>query len=856
MSNILKLFLISLIYILALDSVHGQVKLKELPGYDISEIDSLFFNSTSTREILPMNTGWYVYLPSDPQSKARASVPSIFEGADQLVYEKEFKLSSQTIKNYEVRLFFLGVNYFADIFVNDELVYKHSAGDVPFSIVIPDELLRYSSSNKLKLEIEHSPNSKSTIPLSNGFLMPSTYGGIFRDVYIQLIPKSGIANINLEYSLSQELDKATVHTIFDFANINNSDDEQNHSLSIALYDRSGNNLFSESNIALVPSGSINTKRDFQFSIDKPLLWSPENPNYHTLVVKLWKGSYLIDEVYTSILFKKVELIKEAILVNNKQYQLKGVTYIPQNKDLNKLISYTQLQTELALIKKTGFNSVRFAREVPHPYALKLCQDLGLFAFVELPINSPNDEICEAPNFIERAKRFSNSMLDEIEKYPAVISIGVGGSYLPDSKIQSEFISDVCEVIKSSKDVYTFASFIGLPQKELRNLDLIGLELFSKNINEIKDEIESFENNFGKGRLIISEAVYPSFMGSQSGYIDKNSIEAQAKYYEEIIDYSRKTDLPGFFIHSMFNYHGEFNSLYSAYNEEKSFEVGITGEGKSTNSLTYKVIESKLKQGERITIPVGVEKDEAPIFFILIAVGLSVIMGIVINARRKFREDATRALVRPYNFFADIRDQRILSGFHSYFLMLILAGSHSLLLTILLYFLRSNVLLEKIVLSFGSTWLMNLISYLAWNPFSAFIYLTIFSIALFVLISIVIKGFSYLVKNRVLYSSIYYVVTWAFLPLALMLPVELVLFKILSADIINIYIYLFLALYALWLIQRILKGVYVIFDVNPGIVYMFSFFIIFVVAGGVLFYFQLSESTIDYIINSIDQFKYI
>jgi len=227
---------------------------------------------------------------------------------------------------------------------------------------------------------------------------------------------------------------------------------------------------------------------------------------------------------------------------------------------------------------------------------------------------------------------------------------------------------------------------------------------------------------------------------------------------------------------------------------------------------------------------------------------------LINTKKKFREDATRALLRPYNFFADIRDHRILSGIHSSILMLILAGSASLLTTIILFYLRNDILFEKLLLSFASTRLMHAISYLAWNPQICFAVIFIVAVLKFGLLSLLIKFGSFFVKTKVSLSNIYFTVVWAFLPLTLFLPVELVLFKVLVMDVANSVVISVIIVFYLWMLFRLLKGVYVIFDVRPLLVYLYSFMFIFVLLGGILLKYQLTHSVIYYLSNAVKQYN--
>ena len=94
-----------------------------------------------------------------------------------------------------------------------------------------------------------------------------------------------------------------------------------------------------------------------------------------------------------------------------------------------------------------------------------------------------------------------------------------------------------------------------------------------------------------------------------------------------------------------------------------------------------------------------------------------------------------------------------------------------------------------------------------------------------LLSVLVKGGAFFVRNRVYYSSAYFTVIWSFLPLLLLIPLGIILYRVLSADIVNGYVYLALIIFSIWIFYRLMKGIYVIFDVNSGSVYFYSLLII-------------------------------
>jgi beta-galactosidase len=314
------------------------------------------------------------------------------------------------------------------------------------------------------------------------------------------------------------------------------------------------------------------------------------------------------------------------------------------------------------------------------------------------------------------------------------------------------------------------------------------------------------------------------------------------------------DAVGYFINSMFDYRGDYASFLSGYDENNIYKIGLIDEDRKTEHLSFKVIKSKLQNTERVTIPIGSKRDKAPVIFIVIGLGLALIIGVLVNSGRKFREDISRALFRPYNFFADIRDQRIISSYHSTLMAIVIAVVMGLMVSSVLYFLRDNIVFERIILSFGSVWLTGIISCLAWNPIATILWLSISFCVLTILLILVIKFASLFIKNRVYLSSIYFAVVWAFLPFVLLIPVGIILYRLLAANVANVYIYIALILFAVWVFYRLMKGIYVIFDIASGSVYLYSIIIVVFILTSAVLYYDFKNSLIDYLLLTLRQYK--
>ncbi len=839
----------------------AQIVFKELPNYQLKSSDSSFFDINSTRSIISLDGNWSVYpAGSKGKNKTLITVPSVFQGNGELVFEKHFSLSKNDLNNHKLKLAFLGLNYTADISVNGVIIYRHSGGEYPFQFDLPRDILGTAKSNLLTVRLYYKLDSENTIPLKQRFLFPQNFGGIIKDVYIKLLPTVSIFDLNLSSNYEPGSDKAKINI---FTKINNSKyisysdtlaSKNQYILKVKFVSPNGNSIITtpDYSFQLIPNREKNITQNFE--LNSPVLWSPSNPQSYLVYVELWDENNLIDKTKHSLAIYSLKPGKENLKLNGSDFQLNGVTYVPSFQENGNLATYDQMENDIKSIKELGFNCVRFAKSVPHPYYLQLCEKYGLLAFIEMPLNFIPGDLAQNQNFINRCKNYLSNFIWGYRNYSAVAAIGLGGSYFAKSEPQIDLLKTLASIVKKSSNKLTYASFSGMDIPSISNIDFYGVELFNKSINEAAENLKNLQSELGVGSVFISSATYVVNIGNTNGYVNDYSFEAQAKFFEDLIDYAANNPLSGYFINSMFDYRGDYASLVAGYNKNNIYQIGICGEDRSTNRIGYKVIYSKLHNTEKVTIPIGSKKDDAPMIFILSGLILAIIMGVLVNSGKKFREDSSRALLRPYNFFADVRDLRIMSGYHTTVLAIIVSAVTALTLSNLLFYFREDIVFEKILLSFGSPKIIKVFSYLSWHPTNALIWLTIIFFMILLFLTAVVKIASFFVRNRVFLSSAYFSVVWSFLPLVLLIPVGIVLYRILSADVVNLYIYLGLLIFVGWIFYRLMKGVYVIYDVNAGSVYFYSIIIILVLLCGFIFYYQMKNSVLDYLQLTIKQYK--
>jgi beta-galactosidase len=856
-----KLLIISVFLVLILSfPSKPQFVFNESPGNISSLADSSFYGLSETRQIISLNGAWKVYSADDKdRKKVNVEVPSIFDGTGELVFEKAFPLSQELINSSKLTVVFLGLNYSAEIAMNNVIIYRHTGGEYPFNVSLPKDILSSAKKNILSVKLYYKLDSENTVPVKQRFFYPRNFGGIIRDVFIQVSPLISITDffVSSDYNFKTRKAKIFINSELENILIQNQQDSLNsvadNNLVYKIIGPSGN-LSGEVQKAIRLKQNKTVEVQEVIEIDEPVLWSPGDPKLYTLILEIRSGQSLIDRSQKKISIYSFTPESSSLLFNGENFVMKGVGYVPSIYDLGNISSFGLMEKDLKLIKDAGFNTVRFSKSLPHPYYLYLCQRMGLLVFLELPIYSLPENLARDVNYNARISNYLTGLLKGYRRYSEFAVLGLGGSYLSSSDFHKTFLSNIARTAKKNNNLKVFASFASLNLNLIPDIDFYGFELLNEIPPNLIIGIKALEESIGKGRVIIGEASYAVNKLKTDGYLNKFSFEAQAKYFEDIIQLVENGFSSGFFFNSMFDYRGDFASLISGYSSENMYRIGILGEDRNPDRITYKVISARLNNSERVTIPIGTSKDDSPMIFIISGLFLALLTGVLVNSGKKFREDSSRALLRPYNFFADIRDQRIISGYHSVFLSLIVIVTSALVISNVLFYYKTSIVFEKLILAFGSRSLIKTISYLSWHPAQSIIWLSLAAAVIFVLLVVIIKAASLFVRNRVYLHSIFFTVVWSSLPVILLIPAGIILYRIMNLDAANFLIMIFLILFVLWIIYRLLKGIYVIFDVNPGSVYFYGSIVLLVVAGIFVLYFEINRSVIDFLQILIKQYN--
>ena len=200
------------------------------------------------------------------------------------------------------------------------------------------------------------------------------YGGIIRNVYVEIRPAVFIDNVSLAYRLGPDLRSAEcTATVYI-----NSTESGASALEVFLQHDDHEVARHSANVQF--GRGVKTV-EVPFAVDAVNLWSPEAPCLYRLEVKL-KSPTSSDTWACRTGFRQLDAVGRLFRLNGRPLVLKGVCRHDMWKDEGFTLSREQQRRDMHMIKALGCNYVRLVH-YPHDRAIiDLADELGLLVTEE------------------------------------------------------------------------------------------------------------------------------------------------------------------------------------------------------------------------------------------------------------------------------------------------------------------------------------------------------------------------------------------------------------------------------------------------------------------------------------------
>jgi len=252
----------------------------------------------------------------------------------------------------------------------------HQGGYYAFKYDITPLLKPAGQKNEIQVDVDdESANASVNHAERRGDFW--NYGGIFRPVYLEAVPKTFIDHLAINASASGTLD-VDVRLSDLRAAVPSS---PSASVEMRVLDLSGK-----------PVGDPERAKDIAFGqathlaaqIVNPRLWTAETPNLFQLEIQLTLGDAVVHTVLQKFGFRTVELRPgQGLFVNGNRVFLKGFARHSFWPDSGRTLSEQISRDDIDLIKEMNGNAVRSSHYPPDRHFLDACDELGLYVFDEL-----------------------------------------------------------------------------------------------------------------------------------------------------------------------------------------------------------------------------------------------------------------------------------------------------------------------------------------------------------------------------------------------------------------------------------------------------------------------------------------
>jgi beta-galactosidase len=254
---------------------------------------------------------------------------------------------------------------------NGHAMPEYRGGYTPFSFELTDQV-KYGGDNSLEVELDST--ERPDIPPFGGNIDYLTFGGIYRDVRLRVVPKTFIENVYAKPVRVLSPDRAlTVRCYLNGA-------KSGGTLTVELRD---------GNQAIKSASSPVTNSEFQDISLEQLgdiqLWDLSKPFLYRVAVTLKNPDGSQDHYETRVGFREGRFTPAGFLLNGQHVKLRGLNRHQTFPYVGGAMPARAQRRDAEILKKElKLNLVRTSHYPQSPAFLDACDELGLLVLEEIP----------------------------------------------------------------------------------------------------------------------------------------------------------------------------------------------------------------------------------------------------------------------------------------------------------------------------------------------------------------------------------------------------------------------------------------------------------------------------------------
>ena len=294
------------------------------------------------------------------------------------LYRRRFKLPAET-KGKRVFVDFEGVMTASTVWINGVNLGEYKGGYTPFSFELTPHI-DFDGDNLLAVDVDST--ERADIPPFGYQIDYLTFGGIYREVALRIVPQTFIENI-----FAQPKDVLSSSPTVDIRTYIQHGQASSQPLTLLVELLNGDKVIAQGT-EKVASSTATEPMEHIVHLDKLgtiKLWDIKNPNLYYARVTLQQGRVTLDQDTRRFGFREAVFTKEGFKLNGKVVKLRGLDRHQTFPYVGQAMPARPQKRDAKILRETlRCNIVRTSHYPQSRHFLDACDEYGLLVLEEIP----------------------------------------------------------------------------------------------------------------------------------------------------------------------------------------------------------------------------------------------------------------------------------------------------------------------------------------------------------------------------------------------------------------------------------------------------------------------------------------
>ena len=295
------------------------------------------------------------------------------------IYRRRFKLPPEA-RGRRVFVDFEGVMTASTVWINGVNLGEYKGGYTPFSFDLTPHI-DFDGENVLAVDVDST--ERPDIPPFGYQIDYLTFGGIYREVSLRIVPGTFIENI-----CAKPKDAMSGKPTLDVDCYLQHMEASREPLTLEVELREGDRTVAKATQRVPASEAVAEPMAHAVHLEglgTIKLWDLEHPNLYTVHVRLLKGTQLFDRDHRTVGFRHAEFSDHGFELNGKVIKLRGLDRHQTFPFVGQAMPGRAQRSDANILRnKLHCNIVRTSHYPQSRHFLDACDEMGLLVLEEIP----------------------------------------------------------------------------------------------------------------------------------------------------------------------------------------------------------------------------------------------------------------------------------------------------------------------------------------------------------------------------------------------------------------------------------------------------------------------------------------